>query len=295
MSWAAHELESYLIQKHVRARVSYLAILLGCFLPDLLTKLPVYGFSIGGFTLKADDPAQYHRGWPGVGFTHSLLFGALVALLVLTLTKSQGWALGLLLGQWAHALTDAFDSVGVMLFFPFSTQNYSTGMWAYAAQQGKYGDAAAYYSSLGGVWDLFWLLMALTAYRVFRRDFFFETVVPNDSAWKWLQRKLAVSDSTLLAMYRAYFIYGSCRIVAWFIWARFIEKAPMDLSWGGPYWVESVSTTYPNIGTLLLNSTIGILGLGICLALLWGLIGRRLWARAESEKEQTPAERSRPQ
>ena len=29
MSWAAHELESYFIQKHTKARISYLAILLG--------------------------------------------------------------------------------------------------------------------------------------------------------------------------------------------------------------------------------------------------------------------------
>ena len=32
MSWAAHELESYVIQKHVKAKVSYVAILLGCLL-----------------------------------------------------------------------------------------------------------------------------------------------------------------------------------------------------------------------------------------------------------------------
>jgi len=30
MSWAAHELESYFLQKHVKVKVSYLAILLGC-------------------------------------------------------------------------------------------------------------------------------------------------------------------------------------------------------------------------------------------------------------------------
>ena len=47
MSWAAHELESYFLQKHVSVKVSYLAVLAGCLLPDQFTKLPVYGFASG--------------------------------------------------------------------------------------------------------------------------------------------------------------------------------------------------------------------------------------------------------
>jgi hypothetical protein len=47
MSWAAHELESFALRKHMRTKVSYLGILLGCLLPDLFTKLPVYGLHIG--------------------------------------------------------------------------------------------------------------------------------------------------------------------------------------------------------------------------------------------------------
>lgn len=239
MSWAAHELESYFIQKHTKAKVSYLAILLGCLLPDLFTKLPVYGVQIGSFSFKAAVPAEYHRGWPGVGFTHSLFFGVIVAGLVLWATKNRAWSLGLLLGQWAHVLTDTFDSVGTMVFFPFTTQHYTTGMWAYAAQQGRYGDAAAYYSSLGGVWDFFWLCMALSGYRVFSRKFFLEVVVPNDpGVWSWLQRRFGLSPVAMLALYRSYFIYGACRMFAWFIWAQLIEKAWLDWRWGGPFWVD---------------------------------------------------------
>ena len=44
-----------------------------------------------------------------------------------------------------------------MPFFPFSTEPVTISMWKHAAAEGRYGDAAAYYSSLGGVWDLFWL------------------------------------------------------------------------------------------------------------------------------------------
>jgi len=50
VSWAAHELESYFLQKHVKVKVSYVAVLLGCLLPDLFTKLPVYGVHIGSMT-----------------------------------------------------------------------------------------------------------------------------------------------------------------------------------------------------------------------------------------------------
>ena len=147
MSWAAHELESYVIQKHMKARVhvSYLAILLGCYVPDLVTKWVVFGVSIGPIDMPAPkDPWKYHRGWPGAGLTHSLTFGFLVAFFVLWKFRSREWFLGLLVGTAAHVLTDAFDSVGTMLFFPFTTQHYSTGMWAYAAQQGANGDGAAW-------------------------------------------------------------------------------------------------------------------------------------------------------
>ena len=286
MSWAAHEIESYFLQKHIEAKVSYLAILFGSLLPDFFTKLPVYGLHIGNMTLlKADFPAKYHRGWPGVGPTHSLLFGVLFALVVLWITKSKGWALGLLIGQWAHVLTDCFDSVGTMLFFPFTTQHYSTGMWAYASQQGRYGDAAAYYSSLGGVWDLLWLVLALTGAGVFSRTFFKDTVVPNDDVWPWMKRKFGMSELAMVAVYRAYFIYGACRIFAWFIWARFLNPERgtqyLDWSWGGPGWVEKVSFPAKDWGNWFLNTGKGVVGLTLLLLLIWRLVGQPLWARAD--------------
>ncbi len=285
MSWAAHELESYFIQKHTKQKVSYLAILLGGLLPDLFTKLPVYGLQIGSLTLiKAETPYKYHRGWPGVGFTHSLLFGLIVALVVLALWRNRAWWLGLLLGQWAHVLTDMFDSVGTMVFFPFTTQHYSTGMWAYAAQAGRYGDAAAYYSSLGGVWDFFWLCMALTGFGVFSRKFFLGTVVPNDPAWGWMRRKLGLSDRALLAMYRSYFVYGACRIFAWFGWARFLNPERgvqrLDWSWGGPSWVEKVSANAGSLGELLANTLRGAALWALAVWLMWRYVGRPLWSRA---------------
>jgi membrane-bound metal-dependent hydrolase YbcI (DUF457 family) len=280
MSWAAHELESYILHKHVKTKVSYLAILLGCLLPDMLTKLPVYGISIGSFSFKPDVAWMYHRGWPGVGFTHSLMFALVPGLLVLLVFKSREWALGLVIGTAAHVLTDVFDSVGTMLFFPFTTQHYSTQMWAYAAQEGRYGDAAAYYTGLGLVWDLFWLVLVLCHFSSLRSSYFFEKVATSDPVWGWLRRRLHMPDRLLLALYRAYFIYGACRIFGWSLWNQVHEKAPYDLTWNGPDWV--VKATVPGVpfSEFARSTAVGALGLFVTCWVLWLLIGRRLWLRA---------------
>ncbi|KRV46666.1 hypothetical protein AQ490_12415 [Wenjunlia vitaminophila] len=279
MSWAAHELESYILHGHTKTKVSYLAILLGCFLPDMGTKGTVYGFSIFGYSFKPEHAWDYHRGWPGVGFTHTPMWGVVLALLVLWLFKSREWALGLLIGQWAHALTDCFDSVGVMLFFPFTTQHYSTGMWAYAAQEGRYGDAAAYYGSLGLAWDLFWLAMLLLNWRTLRPSYFFDKVYPADPAWGWMRRRLRMSDRFLVALYHAYFLYGACRIFAWTIWAQTSEDAPMDWTWGGPYWVDKATVDHPSALEFASNTLLGLTGLLVLCWVTWLAVGRRLWWR----------------
>ena len=150
MSWAAHDLEPYAIQKHLGLKVAFVPLLIGSYSPDLFTKWFVYGITIFGFELKADNPAQFHRGWPGVGFTHSLVFGMFVGLVLWKLVNPI-WGLSFMIGQWAHSLTDVGDTVGTMLFFPW-TQNIHIGAWAYAGQTGRLTDAGAYFSGLGCMW-----------------------------------------------------------------------------------------------------------------------------------------------
>ncbi|WP_165984036.1 metal-dependent hydrolase [Streptomyces sp. YIM 98790] len=278
MSWAAHELESYLLHKHTKVKVSFLAILIGCLSPDMLTKLPVYGIQLGGFVLQAqDNPWEYHRGWPGVGPTHSLMYAVVISLLVLWVFKSREWSLGLLIGTAAHVLTDIFDSVGTMVFFPFTDQQYTVSMWAYAAQAGRYGDAAAYYGSLGLVWDLFWLVLVLFSFKALRAQYFFHSVVTSDPAWGWFRRRLHMSDRVMLACYRAYFLYGACRIFAWTGWARFIEGAPMDWNWNGPHWVDKATVEPVPVGEFLSNTLVGLTGFIAASWIIWLVVGRRLW------------------
>ena len=275
MSWAAHEFENYFLQRHLGAKASFFGIVVGTFAPDLFTKFFVY---------QSDDPAQFHRGWPGVGFTHSLLFGVVFALVVLVITRSRGWALGVLVGQWAHVLTDVADSAGVMPFFPFSTEPVSITMWKHAAAEGRYGDAAAYYSSLGGVWDLIWLVVTvLFARQALRADYFRNVVVPADPrTWAWLHRTLRLPEQGLLLLYRGFFFYGIGRMVSWFLYARLGARTPLQPVWGGPDYVTGNDLSDAGFVEVAVRTTIGGVLFALFLWICWRLFGRRLWDRAMS-------------
>ena len=237
MSWATHELEPYFIQRHLGRRVSFAAVLLGSWSPDLLTKWFVYGIEVFGVEVQAADPSDFHRAWPGAGFNHSLAFGLAMAALILLLTRSPAWAVGFMAGQWAHALSDTLDTKGTMLLFPMSTMRVSFDAWAYAGESGRLQDAAAYFSSLGFVWDGFWLAVALANWRVLTFDYFQREVQPRDPFWKLVGKVLPLSAQVIV--YRGAFFYGSARWVAWLIWAHLLDTYAFDLSWGGPAWIPA--------------------------------------------------------
>jgi hypothetical protein len=282
VSWATHELENYFIQKHVGVKVSFLAVALGAFAPDLITKGFVYGFTVGGLSIGGgNDPIRFHRGWPGAGFTHSLLWGVLVGYGILLFTKSRGWALGFLIGHWAHVVTDINDTAGTMLFFPFSTETISTGMWKHAAFLGRYGDAAAYYSSPGGWWDMSWfVIVILFARRVLQADYFRTVVVPADpKVWAWIHRRFHLPERGLLCLYRGLLFYGACRIVAWSLYARLVTKTEWDPSWGGPHYIPRVDLSDSSWWEAARSVAFGAACLAVVLLLTWNLFGRRLWSR----------------
>jgi hypothetical protein len=169
---------------------------------------------------------------------HSLFFGVAVALVLLLVFHSRIWAFSFLLGQWAHSLTDTGDTVGTMLFFPFSQAKIDLGLWAYAGQTDRLTDAAAYHSGLGFVWDGVWVLYGLFAWRVFTHTYFRETIAPADPFWRWAGRR--VPETALLTLYRASFFYGATRWAAWLIWAHVVHDFPFDFSLEGPHWVPAV-------------------------------------------------------
>ena len=215
MSWASHDLEPYVIQRFMGRRVMFVPLLLGSYAPDLATKWVVYGTHVFGYRVAAGDPARFHRGWPGVGFTHSPLFGVLVALVVIAATGNKLWAFSFMIGQWAHAFTDVTDTVGTMLLFPFSTHIFSIGLWKYAAEAGRLGDGAAYFSGPAVVWDCLWVVLVALSWRVLTRDYFHTVVAPNDKFWAWAGKR--APEPVLLALYRTSAFYGTFRLLAWIL------------------------------------------------------------------------------
>jgi hypothetical protein len=125
-----------------------------------------------------------------------------------------------------------------MLFFPFTDHLFAVGAWAYAGQTGRYVDAGAYFSGLGFVWDGVFVVWAILSWRVLTRGYFRETVAVADPFWRWAGRYL--SETTLVALYRASFFYGVARWTAWLIWAHVVRAFAIDLRWGGPRWVDRV-------------------------------------------------------
>jgi membrane-bound metal-dependent hydrolase YbcI (DUF457 family) len=238
LSWAAHDFEPYVIQKHLGDKVTIIPLYIGSIGPDLFTKWYVYGVNLFGTRLGTDDPVNFHRGWPGVGFTHSPFFALLVGLACLAITHNKVWSLSLGLGWLAHALTDTLDTNGTMLMFPFSLDRVSIGAWRYASEEGRFGDAIAYYGSLGLVADLVWGVLALLSFRVMQREYFEKVVYNNDPLWAKFSRLF--NTQGLLIIYRLGFIYGAGRMVAWLVWVHVVHDNPIDLSWGGPYWVTPI-------------------------------------------------------
>lgn len=284
MSWAAHELESIILHRHTDRpgtmwRISYMAILIGALMPDF-TKLPVYGLHIGQWELmKAPEPWMYHRGWPGSGPTHSLVAGILAASLVYVVTRNKPWGIGVLIGYWSHVLTDTADSVGTMMFFPFTTDHYSFGMWQYASQEGRYGDAAAYFSSLGWAWDVLWIvLVVLLARKALTAEYFHANIEPADPFWGILEHRFRVPDHVRRAVFRAYIVYGAARVVSWFLWARLLNPARgteiFDLSWTGPDWVQApprfqVASTWSEFAAATI---VGIAGTAVTGYVAWRIM-----------------------
>jgi hypothetical protein len=267
VSWAAHQFEYYAVQGHLPkkwlGRVSFLAIVVGDQTCDFFGKLWAYGVDVRGTHYGPDQPAQWHRGWPGLGVSHTIVWAFLVAGIVYLLTRSRPWTTGVLLGAAVHVMTDIGDSVGTMLAFPVSTDTFSVGMWAYGVTPaGRNLDAAAYYSSLGFVMDAGWLALALTNWRCLTHAYWRTRIVTADPrAWAWLGRRLP--ERALVTLYRSWFIYGVCRLIAWTTWAHVLERHEWDLSWGGPSWMAKAELSDPR--PLL---TIGVVALSAALVLV---------------------------
>ena len=109
-------------------------------------------------------------------------------------------------------------------------------VWQYVGQAGRRTDAIAYYTSLGGAWDLFWAAWLATRWRVLTTAYFEAEVAPKDPLWPWLRKKTGTAFA--LTVYRASAFFGVVSIIAWMLWALFVNDFQPHLDWtlGGPSW-----------------------------------------------------------
>jgi membrane-bound metal-dependent hydrolase YbcI (DUF457 family) len=237
MSWAAHDLEPYLLRAKLGGRISLVFCLFGSYSPDILTKWAVYGLGWSTHEALLSDPVRFHRGWPGAGFTHTPFYGMLIAGVILLITRKKLWAVSYLIGAVAHDLSDALDSVGIMPFWPISDWFLHVDLWEYGGEIGRRKDAVAYYTSLGGVWDAFWAIWLLRYWRMFTVTYFRQEIVPADPFWGWLQRW--TSETVMLTVYRTSAFFGYASIIGWYIWALGVNQFHPHLDWtpGGPHWL----------------------------------------------------------
>jgi len=277
MSWVSHDLEPYVIQRYMGKKIAFVPLLIGSYAPDLATKWVVYGTGAFGLKVAASDPARFHRGFPGAGFTHSPFFGVVVAGLIYLVTDNKLWALSFMIGQWAHAFTDTLDTLGVMLAFPFSTHIYSIGLWRYTADAGRLGDAAAYFSGPGFVWDAFWLVLALLGWRVLTKGYFRDVVAPTDPFWGWAGGRLP--ESALLALYRTSYFFGIARGITWLLWVHLVNSYAFDVSWSGPHWIAGVRNEDLNHGPTSARLFLLALAISFTCLLMYLRIGGHLSPR----------------
>ena len=147
MSWAAHDLEPYVIQKHLGRKVAFMPLLAGSYAPDILTKWFVYGVGAFGFEAKASNPAQFHRGWPGVGFTHSLVFGVVLALIIYRVWGNPVVAYSFLIGPMTRVSARSTRRV-----LPFESGDTTQALLEF--QNGATATIATSLKTPGFVWRL---------------------------------------------------------------------------------------------------------------------------------------------
>ena len=182
-----------------------------------------------------DDPVQLHRGFPGVGFTHSLLFGVVLRAIIFLMSRNQMWTFSFLLGAWAHVFSDTLDSVGVMLFWPLTDWHMHLDVWEYVGQAGRKEDAIAYYTSLGGrLGPPLGGLAGAPLAHVHRRALPPRDRPPRHASGCWLRTK--ASDPVMLTLYRASAFFGVASIIGWYVWALLVNdfQAAVDWTPGGP-------------------------------------------------------------
>jgi len=133
--------------------------------------------------------------------------------------------------------------------------------------------------------------VVLFSWRVLTREYWRTQIVPADArVWAFFGRLLP--ERGLVALYRAVFFYGICRLISWSIWARVVAEPvidgvkrrgfPMDLSWTGPWWLDARSLPHVNPWIALPMALFLLVVVYWAVIKLWEPMGRAEAARKRS-------------
>ena len=207
MCWFSHDLEPYAF-KILSRRVLLTWLLFGSVSPDIFTKF---------FIESGWIPVFQHR-HIGIGVTHTLFFGVVVAIIIYFLAKRKvghDYAVrastSFLIGQWSHVLLDSLDSVGLMIFFPFSEKFFALSFWSYAAQLGHWGDLYVFYHSIAlFIETIVFVFVWLKAWRfLLPREF--EKILSEER----LDYIISVRNRGVLYTLYFYYMVASLRLPVW--------------------------------------------------------------------------------
>ena len=204
-------------------------------------------------------------------------------MVVLAVTRSRSWALGILIGQWAHVLTDFADTAGDDALLPvLDRAGHDRACGSTPQPKGATAMPPPTTSSLGGVWDLFWLVITLVfAWRALTPD-----LLPHDDRRRRPEGLGLVAPQAPTARGRAadvllgIMFYGLGRLATWFVFARVDAGADLDVNWGGPSWVVGNDLSDASWIEVLRRTLVGGVLFILFLVACWVLFVRRLWNRA---------------
>ena len=171
-----------------------------------MNKWFVYGIHIGGWDLKASDPVQFHRGWPGVGFTHSLLYGVVISPPLLAAAREQD--LGDQLSDRPVGARDhrhrrhGRDDAALPVDDPHPLRR--VGVRGPDRARDRCGGLLQWSRR---VWDAVWIVYGIFSWRVLTRSYFEQHVFTADEFWSRANKYLPMA--ALLVVYRAAFFYGN--------------------------------------------------------------------------------------
>ena len=154
VSITAHLTEQFILKRELPA-LNFRWLVLGAYMPDGLGMDRLFMFMI--------DPG-FHRDY-GFGWMHTPLVALLVALPVRFLAGRRAfWSF--LLSMELHVFTDAMDTLGVMLMWPFDNRRIALG-WMPWYDTGVITDLALYYSDPAALlFELFFLVAAVRVLRL---------------------------------------------------------------------------------------------------------------------------------